>query len=319
MPKRTNLFQEVVYLIQSHLAEGAEVKESEELVDLLTGARREVDVCIYSVVGGHRVIVGVECRDHKRKQAVGWVDEMHTKHQRLPTNVLVLASSSGFTKEALRAAEKYGIETVVPNEVDDSFGEQVADRLKSLWFKSVTPRPEKVVVAVEATGDLPEQNIVMDPDILVFPEDGSGEPFTIGVYVGQMLREMDFQEVMRDATGDESHFSVVLTPGSPLFLRKEDEPVPLLRRITSVRITGPATVEVAEMPLTHGELLGTQYAFGTVTTSDIDALFVVTQPDWKVPKKSGATTIRVRRVGKAAADDASEIQPHDDGEIPPGP
>jgi hypothetical protein len=54
------------------------------------------------------VIISLACRSHKRKQSVSFVEEMHSKHLFLPTNslVLVLVSSSGFTKQASARAAR---------------------------------------------------------------------------------------------------------------------------------------------------------------------------------------------------------------------
>jgi hypothetical protein len=90
----------------------AEVTESRMLVHRSTGREAEVDVCIEGTVGGERVIVSVECTDRARRADVGWIDAMHGKHDSLPTNQLVLASRSGFTKEALIKANARGILTV---------------------------------------------------------------------------------------------------------------------------------------------------------------------------------------------------------------
>jgi hypothetical protein len=97
MPKRTNDFQKLIYVIKQNLADDAEVKESKLLRDLVTGAEREVDVCIKKPVGGHLVTISVECRDRERPAHVGWVEEMIKKHERLPTNVLVLVSAGGLS------------------------------------------------------------------------------------------------------------------------------------------------------------------------------------------------------------------------------
>ena len=77
-------------MIKSHLAEGAKVIELAMLPDLATGQPREVDIVIEVEAAGHKVLIGLECRDHTRKQAIGWVEEMHAKHLLLPTNSLVL-------------------------------------------------------------------------------------------------------------------------------------------------------------------------------------------------------------------------------------
>jgi hypothetical protein len=112
MPKRTNEFQQLVYLVRLHLAAGGTVTESKMLTDRRTGQQREVDVCIEAVISGEPIVVSIECRDHTRRADVGWVDQMKTKHERLPTNALILASKRGFTPEAKRVAADYGIKVV---------------------------------------------------------------------------------------------------------------------------------------------------------------------------------------------------------------
>src|SRR5258708_339900 len=66
MPKRSNEFQRLVYLVRVNLAAGATVTESKMLRDRSTGLEREVDVCVEGNVGGTTVNVCLECRDHAR-------------------------------------------------------------------------------------------------------------------------------------------------------------------------------------------------------------------------------------------------------------
>src|SRR5437870_1379728 len=102
MPIRTNEFQRLIAIIQSHLDHGSTVTESAMLPDSVTSRKREVDVVVSGRVGGQAVTVSIECRDRTRRPDVTWVDEMKTKHSRLQTNVLVLVSHTDFTPEARR-------------------------------------------------------------------------------------------------------------------------------------------------------------------------------------------------------------------------
>ncbi len=88
------------------------------LQDSVTGTEREVDVCITGEVGGHQVIVSIECRDHRRRADVTWVEQMAAKHDRLPTNALILASKSGFSKEARKVAKRYNTKTISFDEIE---------------------------------------------------------------------------------------------------------------------------------------------------------------------------------------------------------
>jgi len=138
MPARTNEFQKLIYLVKHNLANGATVTESRMLIDLIAGDEVEVDVCVEGSIGDDPVKICIECRDRSRKADKNWVHEMKAKHDRLPTNVLVLASSKGFTKKALELARSYGIQTVTLEEVqNDSFPEILLreGRPDHVWFR----------------------------------------------------------------------------------------------------------------------------------------------------------------------------------------
>ena len=99
-------------LLQKQLSGVAKVVESEMLIDRRNKEETEVDVVVYGKQGVHRPVISIECRDHKRPQSKGWINEMYAKHEYLPTTDLVLASSSGFTKPAERLAVLLGIRPV---------------------------------------------------------------------------------------------------------------------------------------------------------------------------------------------------------------
>ena len=106
---------------------------------------------------GHPVIVCVECRDHKRPSDVSWVDAMKTKHDRLPTNALILVSRSGFTQEARAVAEGFGIQAFALSEVDEVDFQTLLSSKSSLWTKTMTVTPERVLVRVPQTATLPAE------------------------------------------------------------------------------------------------------------------------------------------------------------------
>src|SRR6478736_2003809 len=104
MPARTNAFQRLVYLLKTHVAAGATVTESKMLPDLVSGKLREVDVVVESIVAGYDVRIGIECRDHARQADITWVEQMISKHKRLPIHRLVLVSRRGFAADAAELA-----------------------------------------------------------------------------------------------------------------------------------------------------------------------------------------------------------------------
>jgi hypothetical protein len=106
MPKRTNEFQKLVYLVKKHSATGSTVTESKLLTDS-TGYQREVDIRIEHSIAGFPVTISIECCDLGRPATVEWVERMKGKHDDLPTNILILFSGSGFTELAKEKAQTY--------------------------------------------------------------------------------------------------------------------------------------------------------------------------------------------------------------------
>ena len=85
-----------------------------------TGFKREVDVVVEAKVGEHELIVGLECVEHGRPADVSWVETMVGKHQHLPTDRLLLVSSSGFSRQAMILAASEGIDIMTPEEACDA-------------------------------------------------------------------------------------------------------------------------------------------------------------------------------------------------------
>lgn len=76
------------------------------LQDRDTGSLVEVDIVIEETVGGHQILVGIECTAGKRKATIEWYREMRGKHADLPIAKTVLVSESGFTREVHKKAQK---------------------------------------------------------------------------------------------------------------------------------------------------------------------------------------------------------------------
>ncbi len=112
MPKRSNDFQKLIYLIHHQLANHAIVTESKFLYDRAANKDREVDIVIETEAGGYPIIIGIECQGRGRVANVEWVEQMKSKHESLPTDKLILVSQSGFTEAARTKAKSFGIETM---------------------------------------------------------------------------------------------------------------------------------------------------------------------------------------------------------------
>lgn len=149
MPKRTNLFQQIIAVLHEHMSPGAEVEESSMLVDARTGQRREVDVVVRTEAAGYPVTVSVEANSSRRPADIEWVDRLIEKHRDLSTDKLVLVSQAGFTEPARKSAESKNAIALSPEDLttDDPAGE-IVNHLKSLWPKFISLRARSARIFV---------------------------------------------------------------------------------------------------------------------------------------------------------------------------
>ncbi len=87
------------------------VEESVLEVNKKTGLPREIDIKVTNKKNSQEKML-IECRDHKRKQDVTWIDELDGKARSLGFSKIVAVSSSGFSKTAEKEAKSRGIETL---------------------------------------------------------------------------------------------------------------------------------------------------------------------------------------------------------------
>lgn len=279
MPKRSNDFQRLIYLVRLNLSEGAKVTESKMMRDRLTKRFREVDVVIEGKVGSQRVVVSVECRDHQRVADVTWVDTMKAKHDRLDTHALLLASRTGFTPEAREVASKYGIELFTLEDLQEGKISAMFGPKGYLWVKSVAIIAEKVSIRVAQTGELPPETVVTSPDNLLYLEGGS-ELCQTKELVDRLLKSTRVLDYVV-AEGKEEHrwFELIWAPprdheGKPLYMKKLKPKA--MRSIDSIRVAGPCKVEVARFGMRHGKIGDVQVTWGKSTIAGTNAMAVGT-------------------------------------------
>ncbi len=118
MPKRTNDFQKIVFMIQKILGDNAVVEESALLKDRETNCDVEVDILIQGKVGNTNINIGVECVERSRPSDIEWMRSMLKKHEDLPIDKSVLVSKAGFTHQAKLKAKIAGAETLTFEEAE---------------------------------------------------------------------------------------------------------------------------------------------------------------------------------------------------------
>jgi hypothetical protein len=277
MPKRSNDFQRLIYLIRHSLADGATVTESKLMRDRITKKPREVDVVIEGTVGSQKVIVSVECRHHQRVADVTWVEQAKTKHDRLATNALILTSKAGFTAEARRVAELYGIELFTVEDVESADISAMLGPDSTLWYKTTTLSVEYVKVDFPPIGELESETLVSHAENLLYTADGAVIG-PIGALVNAALNDESARAgLLADANEEHKWYTLTwetpLDPvGGPLCMQKLDPPI--LRAADRIRIAGPCVVEISRFEMRHAQHGDLKIAWGKATVGGQDAMLV---------------------------------------------
>jgi hypothetical protein len=205
---------------------------------------------------------------------------MRAKHERLPTNALILASRNGFTTEARDAAASYGIAPVALSEVDKCDFPTLLGPTSSLWTKSFIIAAEKVLVGVLPTPTLPQETVAVAPENLVYSSNGN-ELCQIREAVVAALNSLRMrQTLMSEGREDHDWFEMVFGPprdslGKPLFLKMIDPET--LREIESIKIRGWCKFQITQFGLRGGRLGDVHLAWGKAEVLGGDAIAVATK------------------------------------------
>jgi hypothetical protein len=278
VPKRTNLFQDVVSIIHEHLAEGAEIERSAMLRNRLTGELREVEVVLRSKAGpGYETVIAIEAAARGRRAAADWVEGMIAKHQNLPTDKVVLVAEKGFSDQARRLAIAERMIPIEPEVLDDPDPAlKVLDSLRSLRPKTVSLTPIRAEVAVV----IPGEGIVPVPapqDLHIFAEDGSHIellPLVNALLEANIARTTDQIELQNIAEDMDAYAVITVGPAWTFELEGEQRSLyverrvegeePELLRIDGMKITAKIVIQVSEIEMQTRRLaeIGVNYAFG---------------------------------------------------------
>jgi hypothetical protein len=105
--KTSDAFEQQIHRIYALLADsGAEVKWNDHILDPDNPTQtRQIDVTIRRA----GVLTLVECRQHKSRQDVKWIEELIGRRISLAAHAVIAVSSSGFTAGARAKANKHGV------------------------------------------------------------------------------------------------------------------------------------------------------------------------------------------------------------------
>jgi hypothetical protein len=138
MAKAGDGYRELVGRIMAALDSGTAVKTEQWIAG--PDGERDMDVEVRGMLDGAPHFVLVECKDHARPIGIGLVDAFESKIRDLTPDRSIMFSNSGFTRDALRKANRIGIEMASAMKAKDDtvkievHREAVARRL-TLTFK----------------------------------------------------------------------------------------------------------------------------------------------------------------------------------------
>jgi hypothetical protein len=108
MAKAGDEYREMVGTVMAALDVGSAVKTEQ----WITGpdGERDMDVEVRGTLNGAPHFILVECKDHARPIGIGFVDAFESKIRDLKSDRAIMFSNSGFTQDALKKANRVGIE-----------------------------------------------------------------------------------------------------------------------------------------------------------------------------------------------------------------
>jgi hypothetical protein len=282
VPGRTNDFQELITLLIQTLGEDRATPSAMVRSKVPGVRKREIDIRVEAEADGLPLYIGIEASASKsRRKSVEWVERMNGKHDHLSTSKLVLVSSSGFTKDALKLAEHYDIKAITPGEVTSGFVGEIVNNLTSMWLETLNFTAEKVIFQLDPPTSL---SVEVRPDIWasvgIYHADSTLVCSAAQLATHWVREKIDLSCVnLRDVQHEkEKRFNLdqpgpVIINGAPIFLLgAEDSPEPAmhtLRRVTRFEIDGKLDVSGTEVPLEHGHFDGANYSKGTAVLNDL--------------------------------------------------
>jgi hypothetical protein len=279
MPKRSTDFQRLVAIVSRHKSVGATVTESRFLLDK-DGGKHEIDVVVEDKVGGTPVTISIECIEQGRPADDGWVNRMKGKHDRLPTDILVLYSRSGFTRGAVAAAKEFRKRLVTWESLSDGSVEALLNGIGTMFAKMLAQTVTKTTVVLR--GETPAEEVELSQTSPIFRESGDVIT-TAAIMVDTFLRLPHvLSGILRQCEEHYKKFEVRISnptegTGNQIYCRR-DEFSPL-RMIEILKISGLVEMKTSPVPLTHGKLEDTVVAFGKTQHEGKQAIFVASKDE----------------------------------------
>lgn len=122
-------YEKAVAAVQALMDPNSKVEHNVRLNDSL-GEKRQFDVIVKGQIGGHPMLVVIECKDQKRKAGMPQIEAFYVKARSVGANAMIFVSRSGFTKTAIAKANACNVAPYSLLKKDDQHSLPVSVR----WF-----------------------------------------------------------------------------------------------------------------------------------------------------------------------------------------
>jgi hypothetical protein len=278
VPRRTNLFQQVVAIVYRQLSDDPP-EESAMVTDETAGTDREIDVLIKAEVAGEEISVGVEATALSRKLDLTGVQALIKKHEKLGTRQVIIVSESGFTGPARREIDATaGVSGYQPTDLTNErqLQTKIVGKLAKLWPKRFSVTVNTLFAEVELPASLAGTNAApWTTPPLWFPlDDAKGNEVATPEMVFQQWADEnpevmgEMLDVGNTTVDTDKTFLIDLFPPwrikgnefADLYLMVDTnmdpkrEPTPEPLRLLKLDLRGPASIRVSEVDLRHQQL-----------------------------------------------------------------
>jgi hypothetical protein len=303
--------ERLVALLEAGLAEpGISVKARHRLRDLATGELREVDIYIEETLRGQVHPTIIECRHHKARVNVTYVEQVVTKRADLGNPHTIIVSHAGFTTGAVKKAQHHGIRLSTLKEVQDPLWPEwlahgcafeLCPHTDIIWCglldeagQFLTPPPEL-------------QSASYEDSVFI---DANGKPqWSIALLVRRTIAASGLLTKIEDDQAMKQRFQLRARFDQPTFVKSDAGP----RRVDAVCIEAelrydavplPVSFSVYQDALAHanrGELAHVQLSNGTLLSVMKDPVTELMLMVANPPEGEGQVNLRVTLVAETSA------------------
>jgi hypothetical protein len=209
---------------------------------------------------------------------------MYGKHHSLPTDHLVLVSRSGFTPQAIKKAQGYNIETVVPDEFTEEHAAEMGARISRVQIGRLemvqVTKVRTIVAAIQEPITVPPEA----RDLPIFIETGRCVALMRDIVTG--LLDHDTQQIIVNPPDHIQEIEVradnpraVIDDKPQALYLKIPGPEPHLSRLEQISVAGEAWHMSSYVPLRHGRFRDVIYSWGEVVIEGKPMIVVATKAD----------------------------------------